>query len=247
MYHRVSNTRGDDSAVLPHEFKRQMEFLAEFGYQVLDLGDLVSAVVSKKPLTNRSVVLTFDDGFDETHAETCAILKKHNYPATFFLISGLIGKYADWMLNRPRLMNWDDARSLVRDGFAIGSHALTHCRLDHLSTDDAREEIFRSKRVLEDGLGVAVRSFAYPFGSWNGTLRNLVIQSGYDGACTTQCGFNGDASDIFALRRIDIDGQYSLSMFERSLAFGENHMSLTRQLRYYSRRLFHRALFPSAT
>jgi peptidoglycan/xylan/chitin deacetylase (PgdA/CDA1 family) len=247
MYHRISKIAGDDSAVLPQEFDRQMAALAKLNYEVISLLDLIAHIVAGKTLPSRTVVLTFDDGFDETCEEASIILKKYRYPATFFLISNLIGHWADWLASRHSLVNWDGARSLVREGFAVGSHALTHRRLNQMSVQVAREEITRSKRILEDGLGVAVQSFAYPFGCWNMELRDIVSQSGYDAACTTECGFNGDKSEIFALRRIDINGKYSLSMFERSLTFGENQMSFARELLYYSRRLLGRIPFASAS
>jgi len=236
MYHRIGRVAAEDSAVLPHQFNRQMELLTELGYQIIELVDLVSAMKNGKPLPIRSAVITFDDGFNETCNEACPTLKKHGFPATFFLIGNLLGQCADWLAHRQRLVSLAGARLLVHEGFTVGSHSMTHCRLTELSDSAAWEEITYSKQRLEDGLGVAVRSFAYPFGYWSLKLRDLVASSGYQAACTTQSGFNGYQSDVFALRRIDIDGSYSLSKFKRSLTFGENRMSVASQLLYYSRR-----------
>ena len=101
-----------------------------------------------------------------------------------------------------RLMDTAQIQQWLRAGHSIGSHSLTHARLTRLSVRDAREEIFASKKKLEDTFCAAVEHFCYPYGDWSEPVRDLVIEAGYRTACTTQFGVNTPATPPFALRRI---------------------------------------------
>jgi peptidoglycan/xylan/chitin deacetylase (PgdA/CDA1 family) len=76
--------------------------------------------------------------------------------------------------------------------------------LTRLTLRDAREEIFASKKKLEDLFGIAVEDFCYPYGDWNESVRDLVVEAGYRTACTTEFGLNTPATPPLALRRITV-------------------------------------------
>jgi peptidoglycan/xylan/chitin deacetylase (PgdA/CDA1 family) len=81
---------------------------------------------------------------------------------------------------------------------------LSHARLTRLSIRDAREEIFASKKKLEDTFGVAVEHFCYPYGDWSEPVRELVFEAGYRTACTTQFGINTSSTPPLTLNRITV-------------------------------------------
>jgi peptidoglycan/xylan/chitin deacetylase (PgdA/CDA1 family) len=99
------------------------------------------------------------------------------------------------------LMDAGQVREWLAAGHQIGSHTLTHPWLTRLSPAAAREEIFASKKRLEDAFGVPVGHFCYPYGDWNPAVRDLVAEAGYRAACTTEPGLNTSGTDAFALRR----------------------------------------------
>ncbi len=241
MYHAVgSSLDADGATVSEREFGRQMEYLARSKLHVVELEELVLQLKSGGQTQDYLVALTFDDGYQRSCEVICSILKRCNLPGTFFLIAGRMGQRADWIPGKDRLVSWREARAIVDAGFTIGSHAQTHRRLTELSSAEARREINVSKETLQDGLGVSVASFAYPFGSWDEHLRHEVAEAGYLAGCTTRSGFNTPAEDVFSLRRLDITGRYSLAMFKRSLSYGENAMPLSREIQYYSQRALRR-------
>jgi peptidoglycan/xylan/chitin deacetylase (PgdA/CDA1 family) len=102
------------------------------------------------------------------------------------------------------LMDAAQVRDWLAAGHAIGSHSLTHARLTRLTVRDAREEIFASRKKLEDTFGVTVEHFCYPYGDWSEAVRDLVIEAGYRTACTTEFGVNTPATPPYALRRITV-------------------------------------------
>jgi peptidoglycan/xylan/chitin deacetylase (PgdA/CDA1 family) len=245
MYHRIGNDARDRRfTVSPERFKQQMQYLSDSGYCVVGLKSFVDALDGIASLPNKSVVLTFDDGFKETFDFACPVLKSFGYTAAFFLVTRLMGRTNEWMRRAnyagAPLMNWTHARRLLEEGFEIGSHTATHPALPEIDPTVARREIDESKRELEDRLGVAMRFFAYPFGRLNQTVQKLVSESGYLAACSTRSGFNNAQVDRYALRRLDIYGTDSIATLRRNLLFGENQMSLGRVTAYYMRRATNR-------
>jgi peptidoglycan/xylan/chitin deacetylase (PgdA/CDA1 family) len=154
------------------------------------------------------VVLTFDDGFCSVFENALEPLARHRLHALLFLVPNLIGKFNEWEIREGEapepLMDSGQIRQWLQAGHSIGSHTLTHARVTRLSVRDAREEIVASKKKLEDTFGVAVEDFCYPYGDWNGVVRDLVIEAGYRTACTTAFGVNTPATPPFVLRRLTV-------------------------------------------
>jgi peptidoglycan/xylan/chitin deacetylase (PgdA/CDA1 family) len=207
MYHKIAprprRVRLKGLYVTPATFERQLAELSESGFIACSPAE----ARQDGPITARAS-LTFDDGFRNVFQNAMAPLAQRRWRAMQFLVPNCIGKLNEWDLRdgeAPELL-MDDAQ--VRDwlgaGHAIGSHSLTHARLTRLTLRDAREEIFASKKKLEDAFGVAVEHFCYPYGDWSEPVRDLVIEAGYQTACTTEFGINTPGTPAFSLRRITV-------------------------------------------
>src|SRR5258708_12026922 len=81
------------------------------------------------------------------------------------------------------MMNWDDARSLVKSGHVVGSHTMTHPNVAHISAEDARNELKDSNLKLQEELGQRVKRFSYPHPPLNplckATTRKITQQLAY--------------------------------------------------------------------
>ena len=84
-------------------FDSQMAYLSK-KYAVLIFPEAMKLMEEKK-LPKRSVVITFDDGYQDNHTFAYPILKKYNIPATFFLVSGAI--------DRDIVLWWDEITCIV--------------------------------------------------------------------------------------------------------------------------------------
>ena len=102
------------------------------------------------------------------------------------------------------MLTWDEVRLMHASGISFGSHTVSHPILSSLSADRAQQEIYESKRIIEEKLAVTVKTFAYPNGrkcDYNETTKSILKEAGYYCALTTIFGANQNGQDLFELRR----------------------------------------------
>ena len=95
-------------------------------------------------------------------------------------------------------------REWLAAGHDIGSHTVTHPHLTHIPLAQAREEIFASKKSLEDLFGRPVKHFCYPYGDFNESIVDCVREAGYCTACGTEFGLATLESSPFRLPRLGV-------------------------------------------
>jgi peptidoglycan/xylan/chitin deacetylase (PgdA/CDA1 family) len=152
------------------------------------------------------------------------VLLAHGFTAVFYLVTDLMGQTNRWMMPDPGLelplMSWDTARAVAAEGFQCGAHTATHPRLAGLPPARCRAELVDARRRLEDELGSPVVHLAYPFGSYDGAVRALAADAGYETACSTRAGLSGADDDLLALHRVTIYGHDSWLDFASRLRSG---------------------------
>lgn len=99
------------------------------------------------------------------------------------------------------LMTWDDVRQLHRDGFAVGSHSVSHIPLPDLDNQAAGREIRDSADLIEERIGQRPEGFCYPRGAFSPEHARAAAEAGYAYAVTTRFGTNRPGSDPFSLNR----------------------------------------------
>ena len=166
-YHQVKSPAEDCSSVTPAAFLKQMQFL-KARYTVLPLSEAVR-VSSKPGVRGRIVAVTFDDGYLDNATTAAPILRSLGLPACFFVATDMIGSDQpfphDVVQGRKEShMSWDDVRSLVAQGFEIGSHSCGHADFGLISLEQAKRELRESRQRLERELDIPIRAFAFPYG-----------------------------------------------------------------------------------
>jgi len=195
MYHSVANSDTVQSnTVSPANFQKQMAYLKKRKFNVLSFNDLVQLIRSEKPIPKKSVVITFDDGYADNYTNAFNILKQYGYPAIMFIPSDLIGNVG--------YLTWGQVREMASYGIAFGSHTRHHNYLPDLNKADQKDEIFESKRILEQRLGRSINYFAYPIGGFSDSIKKQVGQAGYMGAAATNRGADRLNKDVYELNRI---------------------------------------------
>ncbi len=183
MYHHIGPLPTDADEIRQglttseDSFALQLIYLKENDYQVMTLAKMYELVALKK-LPEKTVVLTFDDGYDDNYKYALPLLKKYNFHATFNILTGSIGK--------TEYMTEDQLKELVAAGNELGGHSISHPDLSKLEASELEKEVSESKKTLEQISGQPVVSFCYPAGKFSEEAEQAVKSAGYKLAVTTR-------------------------------------------------------------
>ncbi len=185
--------------------RAQLDWLAEQGYRALTAEQAAAALAGERPLPERAVAITFDDGFRSVREVAFPLLAERGFTGTVFCAAGCMGRPAEWT-GAPRapalpLMSWEEARFLADQGWEIGGHTRSHARLTELSEAAQREEIEEGRRILMERVGAPVTSFAYPYGAYDARGAQAVAAAGFASAWTMEPVINAPGCDGYRLGR----------------------------------------------
>jgi peptidoglycan/xylan/chitin deacetylase (PgdA/CDA1 family) len=219
-------------AVTPDELARHLDLIVSHGCTALTVSGLVDLLdrdVAPPPAT---VVITFDDGYEDNLTVAAPLLVDRGLPATVFAATGFLpGCPGVWITRPPGpMLPWDLLPELEAAGIEVGSHSHSHPELDVLSRADAAREIRHSKDVLEDILGHAVHSFAYPHGYASRWLRQEVRDAGFRSACGVRNAFSHALDDRWMLSRLTVGAPTTCDQFEAYLQGVSAPMAGAREL-----------------
>jgi peptidoglycan/xylan/chitin deacetylase (PgdA/CDA1 family) len=137
------------------------------------------AVPTAQAASSTVVSLTFDDGHWSHYANAAPILKAHGMRGTFYLNSGQIRTRQECQIQWCWNLAWEDATEMARDGQEIGGHTLEHVDLTSVSLAEAQHQACDDRTNLLNHGFSPVTSFAYPYGTFNTTVKQVVEGCGY--------------------------------------------------------------------
>jgi peptidoglycan/xylan/chitin deacetylase (PgdA/CDA1 family) len=190
-YHALSDTWPADLAVAPDRFEEQLEELLGRGYQGVTFTEAMRDGDGPPRLA-----VTFDDAYRSVIERGLPVMSRLGLPATVFVPVDFVGSAApmswpgiDRWVGGPhedemRCMDGDQLGTLAGAGWEIGSHTRSHPRLTRLPDARLGDELAGSRSRLEDLLGLACRSIAYPYGDVNRRVARAAQSAGYEAACT---------------------------------------------------------------
>lgn len=197
MYHSVRDVLpaldSYRNCITAATFESHLCWLRRRGYQPLSLSALEEGFLEGRLLPRRGVVITFDDGYEDNYLHAWPILRRHQFPATIFVVTDTIGGVnafdSDRAVEPARMLTQDQIRELHRGGLSIGSHGCSHpATLTTLADDRLEDEVSRSRRQLEQVLDAPVRHFSYPHSKSDSRVEEAVRLAGYLLACTGEGG-----------------------------------------------------------
>jgi peptidoglycan/xylan/chitin deacetylase (PgdA/CDA1 family) len=229
MYHSIADE--DESKAhayyrtktSPARFAAQQKYLHERGYKTCSLAQAIQQLQKPTPAADKLVVITFDDGFGNFYQHAFPILNQYGFSATVFLPTAYIG-------DRPvsfkgtDCLTWEEVRELNRQGISFGSHTVTHPQLHELSRRKIQDEIVNSRKTIEEKLGCAVESFAYPYAfpqtdtDFKKMLRDALHLAGYQNGVCTVVGRAKRSSDPLFLKRLPVNSCDDAALFRAKLA-----------------------------
>ncbi|PVZ04592.1 polysaccharide deacetylase family protein [Actinomycetospora cinnamomea] len=220
MYHSVARrpTAGTRAlSVDPRHFAEQLDHLEREGFTTMTLEELRSARREATEIPERPVVLTFDDGYADFHEVVLPLLADHAATATLFVTTGWVADAGRQAAGTPldRTVSWSQVDECAAAGIEIGAHSHSHAQLDQLGHSALRDELRRSKTLLEDRLGREVPHLAYPYGYSSARVRRAVYDAGYRQAASVANTAARATANPLAVPRLTIKRTTDIGTFAR--------------------------------
>ena len=195
-YHKVVDEHMSLSVPLA-DFEQHMKWLKEYGYTSITPEELYEFIVNGSELPEKPVLITFDDGYKDNYTNAYPIMKKYGFTGTIFVVTGFLGVYDNYM-------TWEQAKELSDNGFSIESHTYSHKSMTETSDEEISKELTKSRDTIKNKLGIDADFMAYPTGTYNLHIAELVQKAGYKGAFTIKYDNVSRESNVYALERVPI-------------------------------------------
>jgi glycosyltransferase involved in cell wall biosynthesis/peptidoglycan/xylan/chitin deacetylase (PgdA/CDA1 family)/SAM-dependent methyltransferase len=222
-YHRIA-TDGIQSLrrwrVDPDIFRKQLQLLRVHGYYRVTSDDVLKARQTRTALRGRPVLITFDDGYQDFADTAWPILEAEGFNAEVFIVTDRVGTSASWDAGGGKaapLMDWRAIENLHEKGVKFGSHLATHTPATNLTSHALLCELIRSRADLESRLHVPVLSVAAPYGATDERYNRLLASVGYQIEFSGEGGKTDIRQQCYGMRRLQIEGSWSMSDFAQAL------------------------------
>ncbi len=225
MYHDVSAgplgvTGGSEYfSVSTEAFGRQLRSIEELGLRGRSIADVLAS--GSGPV----VAISFDDGDLGQATRAFPALVARGMTATFFITTGWVG--------RPGYVSWAQLRDMHQAGMSIQSHTHSHPFLSELDAEALRDELRRSRALLNEELEQETSMIALPGGDApRRHLRWLLAEEGYSVVATSRWGVNAPTGEdgVHYIRRCTVRGEGSAAAFV-AIATGDRWVSMKKNAR----------------
>lgn len=209
VYHLIgtpSNSigiKGQKMFVSVERFINQLEFLQSNGWRFISLEDAEQKLKGILPSSSKELLITFDDGYLNTITTALPILTQFGIPAAM----SICGSYLLPDTRKNIDMHYDKAFAEIEmikkwtdHGNAVLAHSYSHFKLTHLSKEDCFFEIEEDYQAIRKNCGIIPRGIAYPYGSVNDQVINIV-KNYYEYGFATDLGAEISWDNRFHLKR----------------------------------------------
>jgi len=253
-YHHV-NLEGNFINITPQRFETHMRYLNKHGFTTLQTEDLLTIFNGHQRPPERSIMITFDDGWLDNWVYAFPILKKYGFKAVVFVITSLIAekgrrqrtdegtpsglpshkecqKMIEAGLASEVMLSWEELREMEGSGLIdVQSHTHTHKRYDKLYNDRAeridvvKQELQTSKEIIKKKLGKQCNAICWPWGKYDSDYVDASHSLGYKLMFTTEKGTNTPVTEPWRVRRLAIGNISPLALRKKLFIHSRDWLS----------------------
>lgn len=226
LYHHVSESTPASTSISPVNFRAHLDHLRDDGFTVLPLPALLSALQERRQIPDKSMAITFDDGYISIFDTAFPILQEYDFPFTVFINTQPLND------RMSGYMSWEQVKALSDAGVTIANHMENHPHMvdtqvgEDTSARDTRlrDELLRAQARIEQETGQNHKFIAYPYGEYDLANKAMLNSLGFMGI-GQQSGAVGFDSDFLALPRFPFGGNYTdLNDFKQKVQTLSFHM-----------------------
>lgn len=209
QYHHVDDSTPPVTSVTTKQFSEHMQYLADNDFDVWPLPKIIHALQNKKPLPDRVIAITFDDGYKSVLTNAVPLLRKHHFPYTIFVNTELINQSQEFM-------SWKQLHQLKNEGATIANHTASHAHLVRQRKNESyfewskriEEEMMQAEDAIKHQLGDSPGLLAYPYGEYNNLIKLIAKKHNLVGFAQHSGAFNHNV-DWQAVPRFAFNKNYA--------------------------------------
>lgn len=208
MYHffydknKEDGSSKDNNFIEISDFEEQIKYLKDNNFYFPTWDEVEEYIDGKIKLPEKSIVLTFDDGDDSFFELAVPVLQKYDVDGTIFVITSWYGYRAN---EKQKNVIYESHSDNMHEGGANGKGVMLSW-----SDEKIKEDLNNSNKTLGGNATV----FCYPFGHYNDNAIELLKETGYKLAFTTEAGRVKKGSNKYALPRVRMSKYITLSQFK---------------------------------
>lgn len=204
---KALNVSGDNLIMDSEKFEEQLKFLKKLGYKTMTLDEFYCWKSGKCKKAHKSVLITFDDGYQNNYDYAFELLKKYDMNAVVFCVGTHINMESDNFMNIDTISKSKEEYPNIE--FASHSFNLHHRGNRDYGT--VNEDIKQMKKLIDS------KYYAYPYGEHNREYIKALKDNGYKIAFTFGPGKEHRKADIsdnnYKIPRLNISNDMTLIKF----------------------------------
>lgn len=223
MYHSIlkDSSKSNKYIITPTTFEKDLQYIYEHGYTTVTMSDLIAYVHQDKPLPEKPIIITFDDGHYNNLGYAVPLLEKYNMKA----VISIVGSYTDTFSRTDEAnlnysyLRWKDIRNLMADeiiefqNHTYNLHSNTNGRMgcskksyeSKASYEKVlSEDISKLQEEFKENTGYVPNTFTYPFGSISKASYPIIKNLGFKASLSCASGINYITKDyecLYCLKR----------------------------------------------
>ncbi|WP_206482982.1 polysaccharide deacetylase family protein [Thalassotalea sp. G2M2-11] len=209
QYHHVSNETPTSTSIAPLQFEAHMQFLADNGYRVVPLSDIMNSIKKQQPIADKTIAITFDDAYLDILQYGKPILDRFKFPFTIFVNPGIVEQ------NKPNYLSWQQLKQMADDGVIIANHGFNHDSVARIPDGQSQQQwlneqaklLLESERMIEAKTGQSWYYFAYPYGEYTPEIEQWLKDLDFI-AFSQQSGAVGLATSLTSVPRFPASQPY---------------------------------------
>ncbi|MFT5756879.1 MAG: peptidoglycan/xylan/chitin deacetylase (PgdA/CDA1 family) [Alteromonadaceae bacterium] len=209
QYHHVLKYTSSGTSISPSQFEKHLQYLEDNNFNVVPLSDIMNSIKKQQPLLNKTVAITFDDGYRDVLDNAKPLLDKFNYPYTIFINPTMIDK------NFAGFLSWQQLKLMADQGAIIANHGLDHHSLARIPQGFSEQQwlekqtilLIEAEQLIRANTGQNWQYLAFPFGEFTPAVQAWLTDLDYIGF-SQQSGAVGLATDLTAVPRYPVSAPY---------------------------------------
>ncbi|WOO38058.1 polysaccharide deacetylase family protein [Anaerocolumna sp. AGMB13020] len=222
MYHDIKKSNSGKDIIHPNEFESDLKYLKENNYTSITMEDLLGYVYEDKPLPEKPIMLTFDDGYLTTYRYAYPVMQEYDMK----IVLSIIGKSTDdfTRVGDDHLeyahLTWPLLNEMLESGLIEIQNHTYNLHKTHSgrigSKQKKGESLEEYEKVLTEDLmklqqeiiemtGITPTTFTIPYGEYSDDTIEIIKKLGFKAALTCDYGLNRISKDkdtLFSLKRI---------------------------------------------